>query len=606
MLSQRRKVLIGNFLTSEVEVVDGLLFVKNEFLTPLMAGSRLALRLELADRTAFSDLVVEMLNFHLNLLERCRASLAAWTETSSVGALFSSFKIPAHFEKVLVEMPPLLDRLQKARQDSKVMNAFCRKFEDQALQQNGKWSSLRWIVLDAPVSLIHGYEGLLEQCNSQTRQDDPNHQSILAAFLQFTELSQRVVELGHKHELRKVMEKHLKTITGWTEEMMTNSRFLASEGPATSIDPADQKKKPVHLFLFSDQLMETTRLQRRVGTSAMQAKHHFIRSFSLIHARAETLGDTLPSGHTQIPGGVLSPSVAELFGGGASSGTTSATSSSSSSGGSGGSVADSEYRIVITLPPTGEGLDEEKIYYGFPDAEAAKLWATNISRVTATWDRERVFAVPLAVLMKSDREYGNDIPSIVSKTIGHIIAHGLDTVGIFRMSGAKRDVDRLRKEFDTNPRATLLPTEDIHAVAVVLKQWLRELPDAVIPQDFHDKCLTFIRTLPREAQNAAIRQALAALPPTSQYLLQHVVSFIALIASHQEQNKMSLSNLAIVFVPTLGLQPLGLEDQDHAFRLFERLVVDYDEIFGDIETARRADKERWMKIAFPAPNYRSS
>ena len=60
-------------------------------------------------------------------------------------------------------------------------------------------------------------------------------------------------------------------------------------------------------------------------------------------------------------------------------------------------------------------------------------------------------------------------------------AAGLDQEGIFRVNGNTRVVERLRGGFDKTGDAELTSTGDVMAVASVLKLFLRELPDTLIP-----------------------------------------------------------------------------------------------------------------------------
>jgi len=58
---------------------------------------------------------------------------------------------------------------------------------------------------------------------------------------------------------------------------------------------------------------------------------------------------------------------------------------------------------------------------------------------------------------------------------------GIDQEGIFRVNGNARVVERLRSSFDMTGNAELTQTGDVMAVASVLKLFLRELPDTLVP-----------------------------------------------------------------------------------------------------------------------------
>lgn len=73
-----------------------------------------------------------------------------------------------------------------------------------------------------------------------------------------------------------------------------------------------------------------------------------------------------------------------------------------------------------------------------------------------------------------------------------IMNKGLCVEGIFRLSGAASEVEQLQQEFDKPPtfgRYLDLSPYDIHAVAGVMKKYLRSLPEAVIPKALQDQFL---------------------------------------------------------------------------------------------------------------------
>ena len=60
----------------------------------------------------------------------------------------------------------------------------------------------------------------------------------------------------------------------------------------------------------------------------------------------------------------------------------------------------------------------------------------------------------------------------------------MDHEGIFRVSGSVRDIERLKTVYEINGGDVEIDDEeDVRAVAGLLKLFLRELPDSVIPTD---------------------------------------------------------------------------------------------------------------------------
>lgn len=73
----------------------------------------------------------------------------------------------------------------------------------------------------------------------------------------------------------------------------------------------------------------------------------------------------------------------------------------------------------------------------------------------------------------------DSIPHIVKSCTKFIEKYGI-VFGIYRLSGMRVNINKLRQDFDNDPRTDMIDNEaisnDAHAVACVLKQYFRELP----------------------------------------------------------------------------------------------------------------------------------
>merc|ERR1712142_135621 len=119
--------------------------------------------------------------------------------------------------------------------------------------------------------------------------------------------------------------------------------------------------------------------------------------------------------------------------------------------------------------------------------------------------------------------------------MGYIEEH-VNVEGIYRMSGSAARQKVMRKDldsFDIDFRE-MDPPPSVLDVASLLKQFLRELPLPIIPHRIH-QLLTASFSSPPEH--------LACLS----YLLRHLFK----VSQHSSQNKMTVTNLAIVLTPNL-------------------------------------------------------
>jgi len=94
----------------------------------------------------------------------------------------------------------------------------------------------------------------------------------------------------------------------------------------------------------------------------------------------------------------------------------------------------------------------------------------------------------------------------------------------------------------------------------MLKQWLRELPDDIVPQDLQlslgeelKKDNPLYHVMGQQTPQK-LRDALSELPPFNYYLLFAITCHLSLLLSHTERNRMDLNNLSICIGPCLRME----------------------------------------------------
>lgn len=109
-----------------------------------------------------------------------------------------------------------------------------------------------------------------------------------------------------------------------------------------------------------------------------------------------------------------------------------------------------------------------------------------------------VFGMPLADAVEYCPPHGIDanLPAVVYRCIEYLSAKGAASEeGIFRLSGSNVVVKALKERFNTRGDVDFLSGDhyyDVHAVASLFKQYLRELPTTVLTRELH---LDFLRVL---------------------------------------------------------------------------------------------------------------
>eukprot|EP01114_Cavostelium_apophysatum_P021730 TRINITY_DN7661_c0_g1_i2.p1 TRINITY_DN7661_c0_g1~~TRINITY_DN7661_c0_g1_i2.p1 ORF type:complete len:778 (-),score=256.07 TRINITY_DN7661_c0_g1_i2:1148-3481(-) len=113
-------------------------------------------------------------------------------------------------------------------------------------------------------------------------------------------------------------------------------------------------------------------------------------------------------------------------------------------------------------------------------------WLHHFQRAKSEKDKNKVFGVSLDVLMSSPHERGNDVPSFVEKAIAFLTEKGLKEEGLFRLSGHAKDMSALTAAINQGEEIDL-SDKDLHAVAGLLKQFLRNLPEPLFTWKWMDK-----------------------------------------------------------------------------------------------------------------------
>ncbi|XP_017539036.2 uncharacterized protein zgc:153345 isoform X2 [Pygocentrus nattereri] len=138
------------------------------------------------------------------------------------------------------------------------------------------------------------------------------------------------------------------------------------------------------------------------------------------------------------------------------------------------------------------------------------------------------------------------------------LSRNLHTEGLFRKTGSLSRIRALRAGLERGERvfcpphdASLQPCD----VASVLKQFLRELPQPLIPADLQGPlCQAQTLDAERDPQGARDRATLlltALLPPAHARTLQYLCTFLGQVAHRCDENRMEAGNLALVMAPNL-------------------------------------------------------
>ncbi|NXJ05598.1 HMHA1 protein, partial [Odontophorus gujanensis] len=216
--------------------------------------------------------------------------------------------------------------------------------------------------------------------------------------------------------------------------------------------------------------------------------------------------------------------------------------------------------------------------------------------------------------LKASQGSTDGIPFIIKKCISEIEKRALKTKGIYRVNGVKTRVEKLCQAFENGKELVELSQASPHDISNVLKLYLRQLPEPLVPFRMYNALMGAAKESLQGSSEAKgrsgkggpeledrgadtdrvvvnlvlkLKELLKELPwentATLQYLLQHLRRIVEV----EQDNKMTSSNLGIVFGPTL-LRPRptdatislsSLVDYPHQARVIEALIIFYPTIF---------------------------
>uniref|UniRef100_A0A8C3GAN9 Myosin IXA n=1 Tax=Cyclopterus lumpus TaxID=8103 RepID=A0A8C3GAN9_CYCLU len=159
----------------------------------------------------------------------------------------------------------------------------------------------------------------------------------------------------------------------------------------------------------------------------------------------------------------------------------------------------------------------------------------------------RQFGVEVSRLTNDERT----VPLVVEKLINYIEMHGLYTEGMYRKPGSTNKIKELKLGLDTDVENVNLDDYNIHVIASVFKQWLRDLPNPLMTFELYEE---FIRGMALQDKKETIRGVYAVIDQLSRThlnTLERLIFHLVRIALQEDTNRMSANALAIVFAPCI-------------------------------------------------------
>ncbi|XP_039606736.1 rho GTPase-activating protein 24 isoform X2 [Polypterus senegalus] len=181
-------------------------------------------------------------------------------------------------------------------------------------------------------------------------------------------------------------------------------------------------------------------------------------------------------------------------------------------------------------------------------------WVKTIRRVIWAPFGGGIFGQKLEETVRYERRFGNRMaPMLVEQCVDFIRQKGLKEEGLFRLPGQANLVKELQDAFDCGEKPSFDSNTDVHTVASLLKLYLRELPEPVIPFAKYEEFLLCTKLLSKDEDSGMkdLAKQVKSLPLVNYNLLQYICRFLDEVQSYSGVNKMSVQNLATVFGPNI-------------------------------------------------------
>ncbi|XP_034498253.1 rho GTPase-activating protein 28 isoform X3 [Ailuropoda melanoleuca] len=167
-----------------------------------------------------------------------------------------------------------------------------------------------------------------------------------------------------------------------------------------------------------------------------------------------------------------------------------------------------------------------------------------------------IFGVPLTVLLDNDRKKdpGVKVPLVLQKFFEKVEESGLESEGIFRLSGCTAKVKQYREELDAKFNADKFKWDGMchREAAVMLKAFFRELPTSLCPVEYIPAFITLMERGPHiKVQFQALHLMVMALPDANRDTAQALMTFFNKVIANESKNRMSIWNISTIMAPNL-------------------------------------------------------
>uniref|UniRef100_A0A9J8AYK8 Rho GTPase-activating protein 42 n=1 Tax=Cyprinus carpio carpio TaxID=630221 RepID=A0A9J8AYK8_CYPCA len=169
--------------------------------------------------------------------------------------------------------------------------------------------------------------------------------------------------------------------------------------------------------------------------------------------------------------------------------------------------------------------------------------------------KEPIYNLP-AILSKKEETYLNEAGfNFVRKCIQLVELRGLSTMGLYRVGGINSKVQKLMTTVFSPKAASDMDldsdTWDNKTITSGLKNYLRCLSEPLMTYKLHSDFLLAVKSDDQNYRVCAVHALVHKLPDKNKEMLEILIKHLLNVSTHSENNMMTVSNLGVIFGPTL-------------------------------------------------------
>uniref|UniRef100_A0A673MSL8 Rho GTPase-activating protein 42-like n=1 Tax=Sinocyclocheilus rhinocerous TaxID=307959 RepID=A0A673MSL8_9TELE len=169
--------------------------------------------------------------------------------------------------------------------------------------------------------------------------------------------------------------------------------------------------------------------------------------------------------------------------------------------------------------------------------------------------KEPIYNLP-AILSKKEETCLNEAGfNFVRKCIQLVEVRGLNTMGLYRVGGINSKVQKLMTTVFSPKAASDMDldpdTWDNKTITSGLKNYLRCLSEPLMTYKLHSDFLLAVKSDDQNYRVCAVHTLVHKLPDKNKEMLEILIKHLLNVSTHSESNMMTVSNLGVIFGPTL-------------------------------------------------------